>query len=128
VIESSYSSLPAAVDDAFDNFSLLPRWPFAPLIVALAERRAGLKVSQVDTAGSLAALHPRPVLIIHNVNDRLFPPEHAHRMYEAATEPKELWLIEATGAANPVTGREEEYAARVMTFFEKAFAQGRAAE
>ena len=43
-------------------------------------------------------------------------------MYDAAREPKELWLIEGLGHANPVTGREAEYREHVVTFFERAFA------
>ena len=121
VVESSFSSLAAAVDDAFEDRSVFPKWPFAPLLIALAEQRAGFKVSQVDSARDLATLSPRPVLIIHGTDDRLFPFYHAQRMYDAAREPKELWLIEGLGHANPVTGREAEYREHVVTFFERAF-------
>ncbi len=121
VIESSFSSLPDAVEDAFDDRSIFPRWPFAPLLVALAERRVGLEISQVDSARDLATIHPRPVLIIHGTNDHLFPPYHAQKMYQAAQEPKELWLIEGLGHSSPVSGRKAEFKARVVTFFEKAF-------
>ncbi len=123
VIESSYSSLPDAVEDAFEDRSIFPKWPFAPLIVALAERRVGLKISQVDSARDLATMQPRPVLIIHGSDDGLFPPYHAQKMYDAAQEPKELWLIEGLGHANPVINREAEFKERVVTFFEEAFSQ-----
>jgi dipeptidyl aminopeptidase/acylaminoacyl peptidase len=121
VIESSYSSLPDAVEDAFDNMSIFPKWPFAPLLVALAERRVGLKISQIDTARDLTALHPRAVMIIHGTKDDMFPPHHAQKMYNAAREPKELWLIEGMGHSNPVIDREAEFKARVVSFFEDAF-------
>jgi fermentation-respiration switch protein FrsA (DUF1100 family) len=123
VIESSYSSLPAAIEDAFGSRSIFPKWPFAPLLIALAERRVGLEISQVDPAQDLSTIHPRPVLIIHGLDDSLFPPYHAEKMYNAAQEPKELWLIEGLGHGNPVNGREEVYKTRVVTFFERAFAQ-----
>jgi dipeptidyl aminopeptidase/acylaminoacyl peptidase len=121
VIESSFSSLPAAVEDAFDDVSIFPQWPFAPLIVSIAERKVGLKIDQVDPARDLGTLHPRPVFIIHGTNDRLFPLYHAHKMYESAQEPKALWIIEGLGHSNPVIGREEAYRQRVVTFFETAF-------
>jgi fermentation-respiration switch protein FrsA (DUF1100 family) len=121
VIESSYSSLVDAVEDAFDDRSIFPKWPFAPLLVALTERRVGLQISQVDSTRDLPAISPRPVLIIHSADDTLFPPRHAQKMYAAAKEPKELWIIEGLGHANPVLHREAEYRARVVTFFEKAF-------
>jgi dipeptidyl aminopeptidase/acylaminoacyl peptidase len=120
-IENSYSSLPDAVEDAFDDRSIFPKWPFAPLLVALTERRVGLEISQVNSARDLATIHPRPVLIIHGADDPLFPLHHAQKMYEAAKEPKELWLIEGLGHGSPVIGREAEFKERVVTFFENAF-------
>ncbi|MCK6629620.1 MAG: alpha/beta fold hydrolase [Anaerolineae bacterium] len=121
VVESSFSSLSAAVHDAFDDRSIFPKWPFAPLLVALAEYRLGIQVSQVDSVRDLATLSPRPVLIIHGTADRLFPPDHALRMYASAKDPKTLWLIEGLGHANPIPDHEAQYREHVVTFFEKAF-------
>lgn len=123
VIESSYSSLPAAIEDAFDDFSLFPHWPFAPLLVRLAEREVGVTIGQVDSARDLATLSPRPVLIIHGRYDRLFPPDHAQRMYDAAQEPKELWLLENSGHGNPALDQPLLFEEKVVTFFEQAFAE-----
>jgi dipeptidyl aminopeptidase/acylaminoacyl peptidase len=121
VIQTSYSSLPAAVDDAFETMTIFPKRPFAPLIVALAERRVEITIDQVDSARDLATLSPRAVLIIHAANDHLFPVEHALKMYNVAGEPKELWIIEDFGHGDPAIAREDEYRARVVGFFEKAF-------
>ncbi|MEW5960354.1 MAG: alpha/beta fold hydrolase [Chloroflexota bacterium] len=122
IIESSYSSLPDAVDDAFDNLSFFPRQPFAPLLIGLAERRVGVSIRQVDSARDLATLSPRAVMIIHGNDDTMFPPRHAQKMYDAAGEPKELWLIEGLGHGNPAIEHEAEFRARVLSFLERAFA------
>lgn len=121
VVESSFSSLSAAVDDAFEGRSVFPKWPFAPLLIWLAEQRVNLKVSQIDSTRDIATLSPRPVLIIHGTADHDFPPAHALRMYEAAQEPKELWLIEGLGHASPIQADEAEYRKRLLSFFERAF-------
>lgn len=121
VIESSFSSLRAAIDDEFDNRSIFPRWPFAPLLIWLAEQRLGVKVDQVDSVRDLATLSQRPVFIIHGTTDQGFPPEHAVRMYEAAKEPKTLWLVEGLGHASPILADEVEYRKRLLAFFEQAF-------
>ncbi len=122
VIQSSYSSLWGAIDDTFRNFSIFPKWPFAPLIVTLAEFRTGLEADQVDSARDLAAMPTRPVLIIHSVADPMFPPHHAREMYNAARSPKELWLIEGLGHVNPIYRHEAEYQERVLDFLRSAFA------
>jgi fermentation-respiration switch protein FrsA (DUF1100 family) len=123
VVESGFSSLAAAIEDAFDSRSILPKWPFGPLLIALTEQRLGVKVDQVDAVRDLATLSPRPVLIIHGTDDALFPSEHALRMYEAAQEPKALWLIEGLGHASPLISHPDEYRERVTTFFTEAFAR-----
>jgi predicted alpha/beta-fold hydrolase len=96
VIQTSYSSLPAAVDDALDDLSIFSKWPLGSLVVTLAERRVGIKIGQVDSARDLATINPRPVLIIHS------------------------WIIESLGPGDPAIAYEAEYRMRVVTFFEKA--------
>jgi fermentation-respiration switch protein FrsA (DUF1100 family) len=123
VVESSYSSLPAAVEDAFDKFSVFPKRPFAPLVINIVERIVGVNINQVDSARDLATLSPRAVLIIHGANDGLFPVSHALKMYTSAREPKELWIIEGLDHGNPAVVMEDEYRRRVVTFFERAFNQ-----
>ena len=123
VIQTSYSSLSDAVDSAFETLAIFPKRPFAPLIVELAERRVGITIDQIDSARDLATLSPRAVLIIHAANDHLFPLEHGYKMYNAAGEPKELWIIEDFGHGDPAIALEEEYRARVVDFFDRAFAQ-----
>jgi dipeptidyl aminopeptidase/acylaminoacyl peptidase len=122
VIISSYSSLPAAIEDAFEERSIFPRWPFAPLFITLAERRLGLKAEQINSAAELAKLEQRPVLIIHGDQDALFPLHHAEEMYAAVQGPKSLWVIEGMDHQSAVIGQEEAFKAHVLPFFEAAFA------
>ncbi len=123
VIQSSYSSLPDAVEDAFDNFSIFPSRLFAPLVIALAEYRTQVKIGQVNSAHNLAAMPPRPLLIIHSLDDNLFPFHHAQKMYDAAREPKTLWAVRGIGHINPITGQEAEYKKQILKFFADAFAR-----
>ena len=125
VVQSTYSSLLRAVDDTFNNYVIFPKWPFAPLIVALAEHRARVDISQVDSARDLARMPARPVMIIHGDGDTLFKLHHASELYASAQEPKELWIIRAAGHTNPIRGQEVEYGERVLNFFDKALGGGR---
>jgi len=122
VVESSYSSLPNAVEDAFNEVVMLPQWPFQPFVVALAEYRVGLTLSDVDSIRDIATIAPRPVYIIHGSDDHLFRPYHAQRIYDAAQEPKTLWLIEGMGHQSPAHVAPDAYRERMVTFFEQAFA------
>ncbi len=121
VIQSSYSSLPQAIQDNFDGFSILPRRPFLPLIVALSEARLGFQIAQVDSTRDLAQMSPRPVLVIHSDSDTMFPLRHAQEMYEAAQGDKELWVVSGLPHVNPITGNEAEYYRRIRNFLEAAW-------
>jgi dipeptidyl aminopeptidase/acylaminoacyl peptidase len=123
VVQSSYSSLSQAIDESFENFSIFPKQPFAPMFITLAELIIGAEVSDVDSARDLAAISPRPVLIIHSVDDNLFPPHHAETMFQAAQEPKKLWMVTGLGHVNPIHGHEAAYRDEILAFFEGAFAK-----
>lgn len=120
VVQSSFSSLTTAAKDSFSQHTGLPNWPLVPILVKAAERELGLSVDQIDSKETLATMAARPVLIIHGQEDELFPVSHAHELYAAAQEPKELWIIEGLNHEYPIKQRFE-YRRRVLGFFEEAF-------
>ncbi len=120
VIESSFSSLADAVNDSFKRHTRLPNWPFAPLVVKAAESKLGITIDQINSVYDLAAMSPRPILIIHGKEDDLFPVSHAYKMYEAAKPPKDLWIIEGLKHEYPLDYKTE-YQKQVLNFFADAF-------
>ena len=52
--------------------------------------------SPEEVVGKIA---PTPVVIIHGTDDRLFSPDHAQRLYDAANEPKRLLWGDGFGHA-----------------------------
>jgi pimeloyl-ACP methyl ester carboxylesterase len=53
----------------------------------------------VPPADAAAKIAPVPLLIVHGDQDGFFPVEHATQLYEAANEPKELWIVPGFGHA-----------------------------
>jgi pimeloyl-ACP methyl ester carboxylesterase len=49
-----------------------------------------------EVAGRIA---PTPLLVVHGDADPFFPLEHAHQLYEAARDPRELWIEPSFGHA-----------------------------
>jgi fermentation-respiration switch protein FrsA (DUF1100 family) len=119
VIESSPSSLEGGIIDAFDEMSLLPRWPFAILITALAERRVGARVEEVDSCRILHTLQGLPKLLIHGDQDTLLPLEHHLRMVDAAAEPKESWIVAGMGHESAATYAPGAYENRLIEFLDR---------
>jgi len=50
-------------------------------------------------AEAAARIAPIPFLVVHGDRDPYFPVEHAHQLYAAAREPKELWVVPGFGHA-----------------------------
>ena len=53
----------------------------------------------VPPAEAAAKIAPVPLLVVHGDRDPFFPVDHAHQIYEAASEPKELWIEHGYGHA-----------------------------
>ena len=55
-----------------------------------------LPASPTEVAGRIS---PIPLLVVHGDRDHYFPLEHPQAIFDAANEPKELWLVEGFGHA-----------------------------
>jgi pimeloyl-ACP methyl ester carboxylesterase len=50
-------------------------------------------------AAAAARIAPTPLLVVHGDGDEYFPADHAEEIYQAAREPKELWVVPGFGHA-----------------------------
>lgn len=66
----------------------------------------------------VARISPRPILIIHGTRDRIVPVKMAQRLYEAAKDPKELWLVEDADHYAPLGEHADEAQPRILHFLE----------
>ncbi len=57
----------------------------------------------VSPAEAAAMIAPVPLLVVHGDRDTYFPVDHAHQIYEAAGDPKELWILKGSGHAESAT-------------------------
>ena len=71
-------------------------------------------------ADAAARVSPTPLLIVHGDQDIYFPPDHGQQLYDAAREPKELWLIPGFGHAERHT--DDALADRIAAWADKASA------
>jgi fermentation-respiration switch protein FrsA (DUF1100 family) len=120
VAEGAYASLADTIANDFTNLTGLPKFPFASLMVTLGEWQTGLDISLVRPVDDIAQLSPRPVFLIHGLSDTTIPADNAWRLYQAAGEPRSLWLPQEVGHAASVHQQPAEFEARVVAFFDAA--------
>jgi pimeloyl-ACP methyl ester carboxylesterase len=53
-----------------------------------------------------ARISPTPLLVVHGDADDLLPVEHAHALFTAARQPKQLWIVPGFGHAENAATRE----------------------
>lgn len=94
--------------------------PFAPLLWladVLLWWRAGYHFRQVEPLREIGAISPRPLLLIHGAQDSVVDPRDAKRLYEAAREPKELWMLPEAEHCGAYFVDRKAYVARITRFF-----------
>ncbi|MBI4497599.1 MAG: alpha/beta fold hydrolase [Chloroflexi bacterium] len=119
VADSPFESLDAMVGSSFQLLTGLPRLPFGPLVVRIGEWETGLRTSEVMPVRQVANISPTPLLIIHGLQDKLVPYVQSRALFEAAQEPKELWLVAGADHVGARKVAREEYEDRVIAFFQR---------
>ena len=62
-----------------------------------------------DNVGAAGQLEGVPYLLMHGSDDTYIKPDNAHRVYEAAQDPKRLWLVPGAGHADTHEVALEDY-------------------
>lgn len=113
VNEAWYTSRPALVP------SFILEWT-----MWVAEKTRGFDRDQVCPVRVVDRIAPRPLLVIHGLEDRRITEEQARRLFGAAQGPKALWLVEGathSGVRNPAL---DMLAPDVISFFDAAWSDG----
>jgi fermentation-respiration switch protein FrsA (DUF1100 family) len=89
------------------------------LTVWAAGRKLGCHLPDSDPLRWVNRLAPRPLLSIHGGQDLDVPVNEAYRLYKAAAEPKELWIVSKAEHRRVDQICPEEYMGRIVSFFDR---------
>jgi uncharacterized protein len=92
ICESVYDDMTHAVDRRMRAFTGVPGSLAGCLMVPIAEDRLGLAIADVSPVDHIASLNC-PVFLISGDSDNRVWPEDTQRLYDAARQPKQLWMI-----------------------------------
>ena len=88
-------------------------------VAALSEHLLPYDPREVEPLQEVTKIAPRAALFVHGLLDETCDPKDSVRLYEAAGEPKELWLLEGAGHCDAYFLDREAYCERVAAFFEE---------
>jgi fermentation-respiration switch protein FrsA (DUF1100 family) len=105
VIDSAFSSYVGIVREKLAATWLT--WPFQWLPSFTVDER-------FSPLPAMKMISPIPLLIIQGERDSIVPPHHAQRLYDAALEPKQLWIV--AGAGHIQALRQEAQRDRLVSY------------
>lgn len=111
-VDSSFASM----EDEFDY--LVPYPILNPLAKILAQIRTGVSLDELSPVDAIARVSPRPVYIVHSMADKVAPPDAGERLFNAAREPKFLWLEEDVPHQQIYLANPLRYKKRLIGFFD----------
>jgi alpha-beta hydrolase superfamily lysophospholipase len=94
--------------------------PLSQLPSRWAVQRGGMRIYDMQPRDRVAAIAPRPVLIVNGTHDDVVPAFLAHDLFAAAHEPKALLLVEGAGHGRFEHVPGSTYLDRIAAFFEAA--------
>jgi len=93
--------------------------PASILAIHEVEREGGFRAEDVSPRRAVAS-RPFPVLLICGTADRTIPCRHAEAILEAATGPKQLWIVLGAGHTEAYGAAPLEFERCVLRFFNAA--------
>lgn len=117
VVDSAFSTLQDEVKLA------VTKKAFLPFIRFFAERETGVDLDLLRPVDRVEELSPRPIMIIQGEADRMIPADSAQRLYEAAGEPKYLWMEAGVKHVGMQSMHPEKYEEKVIGFFNEYLLQ-----
>lgn len=119
VADSAFASLKDLARSAVTGFYHLPSFPFLHLAVLGYELYFQTAIDNISPVSVIKDLSPTPVFIIAGDGDRLIPAENGRKLFAAAKEPKELWIIPNADHGGTLAAAGSLYEKRVGEFFDK---------
>ncbi len=112
-----------ATDGAFDNYRRVASWHIrhSPWLLPIAWWVPHvLMTNGYDPINYVGRIAPRPIFIIHGTADAIVPVHMASKLYNAANEPKKLWLVEGADHYDPLRNHDAAGHIKLVEFFEAA--------
>jgi uncharacterized protein len=116
VLEAVYPDIEAATANRLSIRLGKPgRW-LSPLLLVQLGPRLGIDASDLAPLAAISRVRA-PVLIIAGAADRHTTPEDSARLFDAAPEPKQLWMIGGAAHVDFAKYAGQAYAERILSFF-----------
>jgi fermentation-respiration switch protein FrsA (DUF1100 family) len=124
IADSPFDNLGDYLNKQLPVWSHLPSIPFNRIILFYTKIFTGLNSSAVSPIDALTKLSPRPLLLIHSVDDNAISVENSQNLFDTyyplAGENAEIWKTSGVGHVGSYDAFQNDYMTRVLAFLSKA--------
>lgn len=125
IADTPYSNLNTYLDRFVSGWTRLPAIPFNTTISYSIMVLSGIHNEKVDPEDAIPHLSPRPILMIHSINDSIIPIDSSEALYSSYSKLQkgnvELWKTNVAGHAASYLQSSPEYMEKVLGFLDRAF-------
>lgn len=123
VLEMVYPTITEAIGNRLS--ARLGGWSriMTPLMTVQLRPRLGIDAAALQPLSKVGKI-TAPKLFVAGAEDQHTTLEESQRMFSAAAEPKELWIVERAGHVDVYPLEKEEYERRVLSFFFSRLGKG----
>ncbi len=120
VAHSPYASLSHSINKGVRRFSGLPPFPFAQLILHLAQRQRHFNAATVAPVNIIANISPRPVLLMMGGIDQTVEADGIFALKKAGGDSTELWFEAELDHVEFQEKLPEQFEQRIVGFYQRA--------
>ena len=120
IVFHAFTSLEDNLNNGIRSLLNLPPFPFAPLVVWFGERAARAEISTVRPIDDIVDISPRPILIVHGKMDTIIPVENAHQLFQAAGDPKYLYISPNAGHGGYLQVDSQVFEEAIVEFLDQS--------
>ncbi|MGA2017699.1 MAG: alpha/beta fold hydrolase [Opitutaceae bacterium] len=118
IVESTYPTMRDALDRRFRMDLRLPGWLAGIFFVPIAEWRLHVSIDDIAPIRNIHKLSC-PTFVLGGERDRHTLAQSTRALYEAAKEPKDLWIVPGAGHVDLYGFAKQEYERRILAFISK---------
>jgi fermentation-respiration switch protein FrsA (DUF1100 family) len=118
VAESAYSSVASITERIITLLTGRAPFPTDGVVLYFMDQETGVKTSEVSPLNDLTRLESRPILFVHGEQDDTIAASNSQSMYDAAGDPKDIYLVPDASHMDILETDPAEYERRVVTFLD----------
>ena len=118
--DSAFAAAKDVIAEGVERVLRIPGQMVVAPVAATLRRRTGARLEDMRPVDAVGQIAPRPLLLIHGARDTSVCVTNARRLYAAAGEPKELWVVDSAVHVGAYFDDRAAYVDKVTRFFEAA--------